>query len=258
MHVPLIFSHKRLTQQRKQRDRERKDLDALGRRHLLNVRVVQRNVVYVVGLGSRFAKEEVRLLTALFHIRNKRMPRKMIPILRSSEYFGQYGKITKILLVKRTPTGARNSVVGLYITYYRREDAARAITSVDGAPSPSGGGDVMRASYGTTKYCIAFLRNVACTNNGCLDLHDWGDEKDCFTKEDLSTLYVYFFMILLKLLTSDGHLSKHTMKDSENRQRSVAKQSGDGMIVMFSILAEVLHLCKEVYRARQAGLRRLL
>ena len=46
-------------QQKKQRERERKDLDTLGRRHLVNVRVVQRNVVYVVGLGSRFAKEEV-------------------------------------------------------------------------------------------------------------------------------------------------------------------------------------------------------
>lgn len=52
-------SHKRLTQQKKQRERERKDLDTLGRRHLANVRVVQRNVVYVIGIGPRFAKEEV-------------------------------------------------------------------------------------------------------------------------------------------------------------------------------------------------------
>ena len=55
-----FHSHRRLTQQKKQRERERKDLDALGRRHLANVRVVQRNVVYVVGIGPRFAKEEVR------------------------------------------------------------------------------------------------------------------------------------------------------------------------------------------------------
>ena len=114
----------------------------------------------------------------------------MIPTLRSNEYFGQYGKISKILLVKRTPPGGREPIVGLYVTYYRREDAARAIAAVDGTASPSGGGDVMRASYGTTKYCTAFLRGVSCTNNGCTDLHDWGDEKDCFTKEDLATLYV--------------------------------------------------------------------
>jgi hypothetical protein len=56
------FSHKRLTQQKKQRERERKELDALGRRHLANVRVVQRNVVYVVGIGPRFAKEEVSIM----------------------------------------------------------------------------------------------------------------------------------------------------------------------------------------------------
>lgn len=57
--VVCAFSHKRLTQQKKQRERERKELEALGRRHLANVRVVQRNVVYVVGIGPRFAKEEV-------------------------------------------------------------------------------------------------------------------------------------------------------------------------------------------------------
>jgi CCR4-NOT transcription complex subunit 4 len=54
-----MYSQRRLAQQKKQRERERKDLDALGRRNLANVRVVQRNVVYVVGIGPRFAKEEV-------------------------------------------------------------------------------------------------------------------------------------------------------------------------------------------------------
>ncbi|KAF8889769.1 hypothetical protein CPB84DRAFT_1826528 [Gymnopilus junonius] len=182
--------HKRLTQQKKQRDRERKDLEALGRRHLANVRVVQRNVVYVVGIGPRFAKEE------------------LIPTLRSNEYFGQYGKITKILLVKRTSPGGGGPVVGLYITYHRREDAARAIGAVDGTPSPGGGREVMRASYGTTKYCMAFLRGVACSDHSCMNLHEWGDEKDCFTKEDLTTL-------------------KHTMKATESRTRTVTVKKGE-------------------------------
>ena len=48
----------------------------------------------------------------------------------------------------------------------------------------------MRASYGTTKYCMTFLRGQTCSDHGCLNLHEWGDEKDCFTKEDLTTLYV--------------------------------------------------------------------
>lgn len=180
--------HKRLTQQKKQRERERKELDALGRRQLANVRVVQRNVVYVVGIGPRFAKEE------------------LIPTLRSNDYFGQYGKISKILLVKRTSSGGGAPIVGLYITYHRREDAARCISTVDGAPSPGGGREVMRASYGTTKYCMAFLRGVSCTDHTCMNLHEWGDEKDCFTKEDLTTL-------------------KHTIKDTESR----GTKNGDGL-----------------------------
>ncbi|THH27062.1 hypothetical protein EUX98_g7127 [Antrodiella citrinella] len=180
--------HKRLTQQKKQRERERKELDALHRRHLANVRVVQRNVVYVLGMGPRFAKEE------------------LIPTLRSNEYFGQYGKISKIIITKRTSGVTRTPVVGLYITYHRREDAARCIQAVDGVTSPGGGTEIMRASYGTTKYCMTFLRGVSCPDHSCLHLHEWGDESDCFTKEDLTTL-------------------KHTMKDTESRARGTTVTS---------------------------------
>jgi hypothetical protein len=64
-----VLSVKRQTQQktrneRERKGRERKELDALGRKQFANVRVVQRNIVYVVGLGSRFAKEEVLHITS--------------------------------------------------------------------------------------------------------------------------------------------------------------------------------------------------
>lgn len=59
---PLFFSQKRLNQQKRQRERERKELEHLKRSHLVNMRVVQRNLVYVTGMGARFAKEEVRIL----------------------------------------------------------------------------------------------------------------------------------------------------------------------------------------------------
>lgn len=61
----IILSHKRLTQQKKQREREKKELETLGRKNLANVRVVQRNVVYVTGIGPRFAKEEVNIPSSL-------------------------------------------------------------------------------------------------------------------------------------------------------------------------------------------------
>lgn len=80
----------------------------------------------------------------------------------------------------------------------------------------------MRASYGTTKYCMAFLRGVSCTDHTCMNLHEWGDEKDCFTKEDLTTLYVWIFgtFVWRGLPVS----RKHTIKDTESR----GTKNGDG------------------------------
>ncbi|PWN52517.1 hypothetical protein IE53DRAFT_373515 [Violaceomyces palustris] len=164
---------KKLTQAKKQKEREKKELEAMNRKHLANMRVVQKNLVYVVGLSSKLAKEE------------------LIPTLRSNDYFGQYGRISKILISKRTTAsklvmGTSESAIGVYVTYFRKEDAARAIVAIDG--SKGSDGRIIRASYGTTKYCTTYLRNLPCTNPGCTYLHEPGEEADSFTKEDLSTL----------------------------------------------------------------------
>ncbi len=33
----------------------------------------------------------------------------------------------------------------------------------------------MKACYGTTKYCNAFLKGLVCNNSDCLYLHDVGE-----------------------------------------------------------------------------------
>jgi hypothetical protein len=60
--------------------------------------------------------------------------------LRSHDYFGQYGKITKVVVNKRTPASGPHthssspstSNTGVYITFSKKDDAARAIEAVDG------------------------------------------------------------------------------------------------------------------------------
>ena len=60
--------------------------------------------------------------------------------MRSHDYFGQYGKITKVVVNKRTPVVGPNthaaspatSNTGVYITFAKKDDAARAIEAVDG------------------------------------------------------------------------------------------------------------------------------
>jgi hypothetical protein len=48
----------------------------------------------------------------------------------------------------------------------------------------------VRASYGTSKYCSAFIKNVRCSNPDCTYLHQMGDIEDTFTKQEIQAGYV--------------------------------------------------------------------
>lgn len=105
-------------------------------------------------------------------------------ILRQHDYFGQYGKISKIVVNRRggnqsAPMTASNN--GVYITFHRKEDAAAAIDAVDGSVCD---GRMIRATFGTTKYCSFFLKGQPCQNPGCQYLHEPGEEADSFLKDE--------------------------------------------------------------------------
>ncbi|GMH50908.1 hypothetical protein TrRE_jg5139 [Triparma retinervis] len=50
-------------------------------------------------------------------------------------------------------------------------------------------GRLIRASFGTSKYCNAFLRGIQCSNPDCLYLHAMGKNEDSFTKEQIQQGY---------------------------------------------------------------------
>ncbi|KAK7393584.1 hypothetical protein VNO78_22142 [Psophocarpus tetragonolobus] len=135
-----------------------------GRKHLSDVRVIQRSLVYIIGLPLNLADEE---------------------LLQRRDYFGRYGKVLKVS-ISRTTNGiiqhSANNSCCVYITYSKESEAVRCIQSVhcfvlEGRP--------LRACFGTTKYCHAWLRNVPCSNRDCLYLHDHGSHEDSFTKDEL-------------------------------------------------------------------------
>jgi hypothetical protein len=149
-----------------------------SRKHLVNVRVIQRNLVYVVGIPTAMCKEE---------------------ILKKAEYFGKYGSIIK-LQVSCPPapaSGSGNDVSNAgnlagcaYVTFETEADAETCIQCIDGVPAnPDGTGRPLRACHGTTKYCNAFLRNFPCGNPECLYLHVVGEKEDSFTKEEMLASY---------------------------------------------------------------------
>ena len=147
---------------KKKKKIEKKEHDLISRKQLANVRVVQKNLVYVLGLSTSVATED---------------------ILRQSDFFGQYGKITKIVVNKKPPTSISSNVAnnGVYITFARKDDAARAIEAVDGSVCD---GRMIRATFGTTKYCSFYLKGQSCSNPGCQYLHEPGEEAEMFLKEE--------------------------------------------------------------------------
>lgn len=166
----------RKEKERKLRDKERKENEFANRKHLAGMRVIQKNLVYVVGLNPPVPYEDVAAL------------------LKSDRYFGQYGKINKIVVNKKTAHNDHHSGpasgshghhtgYGIYVTFAKKDDAARCIAAVDGTYLD---GRIVKAAYGTTKYCSSYLRGQSCPNPNCMFLHEPGEEADSFNRRELT------------------------------------------------------------------------
>ena len=159
--------------EKRQKDLAKKQRISENRKHLANVRVVQRNLVFVVGLSPRLADPEV---------------------LKKAEYFGRFGKIHKVVINTSTTYAGNQSQVrqlniswkhskasmrpffqgpsaSAYVTYYKSEDALRAIQAVNNVVAD---GRTLKASLGTTKYCSHFMKNMPCPKHDCMYLHELG------------------------------------------------------------------------------------
>lgn len=74
-----------------------------------------------------------------------------------------------------------------YNSRHKQEDTLACILALDGFFID---GRNIRASYGTSKYCSAFIKNVRCNNPECTYLHCMGDAEDTFTKQEIQAGYV--------------------------------------------------------------------
>jgi hypothetical protein len=50
----------RIRKEKREKERQQKDMESANRRHLSSMRVVQKNLVYIIGLHPRLATEEVK------------------------------------------------------------------------------------------------------------------------------------------------------------------------------------------------------
>ncbi|KAF2628828.1 hypothetical protein BU25DRAFT_409854 [Macroventuria anomochaeta] len=166
-HKQQIAQKAKKNAQIRQKEAQKAEADSLSRKHLAGLRVVQKNLVYVTGLTPTIRED------------------RLLDTLRGPDYFGQYGKIIKIVVSKARENAQHQQSVGVYVTFARKEDAEACITAVDGSQN---GDRVLRAQYGTTKYCSAYLRGEQCNNRNCMFLHEPGEDNESFTRQDLSMM----------------------------------------------------------------------
>ena len=103
-------------------------------------------------------------------------------MLRGNEYLGQYGKITKILIPSHTYHS--HSTSPQYSAYVTFESELEAAFVIIGLFEFSLGENVIRSSYGSTKYCLFYLRNKSCLNKDCLYQHLQASPHLTFNKND--------------------------------------------------------------------------
>lgn len=143
-----------------------------AKNNLKHARILQRNLVYVIGLSLTLAREEV---------------------MRRSDMFGKFGRLLRILINRSHPFNADapgGPSISAYVQYYRDSDALAAVRSMNNAVLD---GREIRCSIATTKYCDVFVKSATssdltaahhCGNQYCMYYHSISPEP-ALTREEV-------------------------------------------------------------------------
>ena len=123
--------------------------------NLSQCRIIQKQLVHFQGFPDYLYNEE---------------------ILASPKYFGQYGIISKITLINKPHPKTKKPINSAYITFASKIQAAYCILAVDSIKIDN---LLVRAFFGTSKYCNHFLNNKECPcEEKCIFLHYLANKND--------------------------------------------------------------------------------
>ena len=166
-------------------------------KQLSKQRIIQKNLVHFQGFPDRLYSKE---------------------LLCSNEYFGQYGQITKIILSHKIDKTSKKRNNSAYLTFLNPEQAAYSILSVDSIKIDD---QLVRAFFGTTKYCNHFLNNFNCFNSEkCMFLHHIADAKDIID-ENIKFGYSEHIKLAKKIIGFGSIQSQLYVMNNKNKTTSV-------------------------------------
>ena len=160
---------------------------------LKKLRIIQQNLIHVQGLPKS--------------LNNK-------TLLKSSEYFGQYGTIKNVILSKKINPENNKEVYSVYITYENAIQASTAILCVDSLLID---GKIIRAFFGTTRYCNYFLNSKTCPKNKkCMFLHKLVSNKNIIIDDNTNFSYNEHLNMAKKIIELSNEEIKNILKKGKS------------------------------------------
>ena len=146
-------------------------------KNMSHLRIIQTNLIHIHGFPKNLAQTK---------------------LLKSNEYFGQYGTIIKATTKYKINPDNNRKLYSAYISYSNEREAALAILCADSLLID---GKIMRVFFGTNKYCQYFLNNQKCPNiNSCWFLHKLANNKDIIIDDNTNFSYNEHINLSKKIL----------------------------------------------------------
>ena len=148
------------------------------------LRIIKKDLVHIQGIPKNIA---------------------IINLLITEKYLGQYGKIIKIVMSYKKNPENNKKYYSAFITYSNELEAASAILCIDSLLIE---GKIIRAFFGTTKYCNHFLNNTICPNSyNCMFLHQLISDNDIIIDNN-NTFSYNEHLDLAKKIIKDSNLKE--------------------------------------------------
>ncbi len=166
-------------------------------KYMSNLRIIQTNLIHVHGFPKCIANTN---------------------LLKSNEYFGQYGTIVRAKIAYKINPANNKKLYSAYIVYLNEIEAALAVLCVDSLLIH---GKIIRVFFGTNKYCNNFLNNKKCPNvHKCLFIHQLASDKDIIINDDLNFSYNDHINLAKKILKSSNIKNLNLIKNKTNQKKN--------------------------------------
>ena len=166
--------------------------------YLSKIRIIKKNLIHIHGFPKSIAKTER---------------------LKTTEYLGQYGNIIKAMIAYKINPDTNKKAYSAYITYSNEREAAFAILCVDSLLIE---GKIIRAFFGTTKYCSYFLNNSVCPIlDKCLFLHKLVTDKDIIIDDNTVFSYNEHINLAKKIIQFSNPITKDLILKIPKRKKNV-------------------------------------